>query len=125
MFDGIHEDRGQPTLKAFIGQISCGRDLLGPDGMGESHGSLHSCILKKLTRSHNHPSLTNGEAPEKFLKDVSKDQPLRRGGSGGFLRERPSSVCKPFVQRSRRSRLIRGNWECSATPEVSGVTGPL
>jgi hypothetical protein len=30
--------------------------------------------------------------PEKSL--------LRRGGSGGFLRERPSSVCKPFVQRS-------------------------
>jgi len=55
MFQEIHEDRGHPALKAFIGQISRCRYLLGPDGMGESHGSLHSCILKKSTRSDNHP----------------------------------------------------------------------
>ena len=80
MFHGIHEDRGQPTLQTFIGQIGVGRNLLGPDGMGESHGSLHQSILKKFASSRNHTRLTNEKDTEKMWVKIS----LEKGGQGGL-----------------------------------------
>jgi hypothetical protein len=58
-------------LEAFIGQIRVGRYLLGPDGMGESHGSMHQTILKEIASSRNHASLTNEKATKKMWVKIS------------------------------------------------------
>jgi hypothetical protein len=94
MFHGIHEDRGQPTLEAFIGQIRVARDLFGPDGMGECHSSLLPIILEKSASSRSRTRLTNGKAPEKMWVKISRKggilecapSPPYEGGPGGVLR---------------------------------------
>ena len=34
----IDEDRGQPLVEAFVGQVGDRRDLSGPNGVGEGYG---------------------------------------------------------------------------------------
>ena len=123
MFHGIHEDRGQPTLQTFIGQIGVGRDLLGPDGMGESHGSLHQSILKKFASSRNHTRLTNEKDTEKMWVKISsqggtmrngirmktrlaQDQLFNTPGSGGVHSDRPWRVLNPIVNRSSEEVMM-------------------
>jgi hypothetical protein len=34
MFDGVHKNRGEPTFKTFIGQVSRQSHSMDPNGMG-------------------------------------------------------------------------------------------
>ena len=34
MFDGVHKNRGEPTFKTFIGQVSRQSRSMGPNSMG-------------------------------------------------------------------------------------------
>src|SRR5262249_58660614 len=79
--DRVHEDGGEATLKALVGQVSDPGHLLGPNRMREDHG-LRSPKESwcSLTRSRDQPRLTSGEVSKKLCPRLS---PQREGSEGG------------------------------------------
>ena len=45
MFDGVHKNRGEPTFKTFIGQVSRQSRSMGPTVLGKIMGSVPEGIL--------------------------------------------------------------------------------
>src|SRR5262249_22224010 len=116
----VHEDGGEATLKALVGQVSDPGHLLGPNRMREGHGLRSpNGSWCSLTRSRDQPRLTSGEVSKKLCPRLS----CRRGAWKMREGERPA-ICgpstpgEPIDVPEGESRSLCGP-ETSSRPHVS------